>query len=120
MPASTVDDYFAGLSDDVRPTMEQIRTTVLAAAPNAAEVITYGMPGLRSHGRFLVSYDAYKDHYSLFPGSEGMVETVGEDLRPYLAGRGTIQFPKDEPIPTDLITRVVKFRLDEVAERLRD
>jgi len=119
MAASTVDEYIAALPDDVRPTMEQLRATVLAAAPNAAEVITYGMPGLRSQGRFLVSYDAYKDHYSLFPGSEEMADAVGDDLRPYLAGRGTIQFPKGQPIPLDLVTRVVKQRLDEVAERVR-
>ncbi len=118
-PASSVDEYLASLPDDSRAVMAQIRATVNAAAPNAAEVIAYGMPALRSQGRFLLSYDAYKHHYSLFPASDAVVGALGDEIRPYVAGRGTIQFPRDEPIPLDLVTRVVKARLDEVAERVR-
>lgn len=116
-PAS-VDAYIASLPDDVRPTMEQLRATIGAAAPTAAEGIAYGMPALRGPGgRFLVSYDAYKHHYSLFPASDMVVAALGDEIRPYLAGRGTIQFPKGTPIPTDLVTRVVRVRLEELAAR---
>ena len=66
-------------------------------------------------GSFLVSYDAFKRHYSVFPASEAVIEAGGEELKPYLAGKGTIQFPADQPIPTALITRLVKARVEENA-----
>ena len=115
-----VDRYLSSLSAERRPAMEALRAAVNVAAPNATETIAYGMPALRSHGgQFLVSYDAYKRHYSLFPASEAVIEAGGDELTPYLAGKGTIQFPADEPIPTDLVTRIVKARVEENAERAR-
>ena len=115
---TTVDGYLAALPDEQRSAMEQIRAAVTAGAPGADEVITYGMPGLRSHGgQFLVSYDAFKHHYSLFPASGAVVDELGEEIRPYLHGRGTIRFPADRPIPVDLIRRIVEIRFAENAAR---
>jgi uncharacterized protein YdhG (YjbR/CyaY superfamily) len=115
---TTVDEYMATLPPDRRGPMEQLRQTIKAAAPDATEVITYKMPGFKSHGQFLVSYDAYKNHYSLFPGGAA-VESLGDRIAPYLAGRGTIRFPANQPIPTDLVTDVVKLRLAATAARHR-
>jgi len=113
---TTVEEYLATLPGDRRPTMEQIRAAVVAGAPGADEVITYGMPGLRSHGnQFLVSYDAFKRHYSLFPASGAVVDELGEAIQPYLAGKGTIRFPADRPIPVELIRRIVEIRFRENA-----
>jgi uncharacterized protein YdhG (YjbR/CyaY superfamily) len=115
---TTVEDYLAGLPDERRTALEELRRTINAAAPEATETIAYSMPALRSHGgQFLVSYAAYKRHYSLFPASEAVVEQLGEELTPYLAGRGTIQFPADKPIPSELVARIVKIRVGENAER---
>ena len=115
--ALTVDEYLAKLPVHQRSYMEQLRRTIRAAAPEADEVISYKMPALRSHGgQFLVSYDAYKKHYSLFPASDAMIATLGGELAPYLAGKGTIRFPADVPLPVDLVTRVVQIRLEENAE----
>jgi uncharacterized protein YdhG (YjbR/CyaY superfamily) len=108
---ATVDEYLARLPDDRRAAMALLRATIRAAAPDATEVITYNMPGFKTHGRFLVSYDAFKRHYSLFPASEAVVNGLGEEIRPHLAGRGTIRFASSEPIPVDLVTRIVKIRL---------
>ena len=114
---STVDEYLAGLPDDRRAVMEALRRTVKAAAPDAAETIAYQMPALRSHGgQFLVSYAAYKRHYSLFPASGAVVAALGKELTPYLAGKGTIQFPANEPLPLALVTRIVAVRVAENAE----
>jgi uncharacterized protein YdhG (YjbR/CyaY superfamily) len=114
--AQAVDRYIASQSDDRRAAMETLRDTINAAAPDATETIAYGMPALRGKtGSFLVSYDAFKRHYSLFPASDAVLEAGGEELKPYLAGKGTIQFPADEPIPTALITRIVKARVVEDA-----
>jgi uncharacterized protein YdhG (YjbR/CyaY superfamily) len=121
MPAPTsVDAYLAALPSDRRAAMEKLRQTINAAAPEATETIAYLMPALRSHGgQFLVSYAAYKNHYSLFPASEAVTEALGEELKPYLAGKGTIQFPVDKPIPAGLVTKIVKVRVAENAERGR-
>jgi uncharacterized protein YdhG (YjbR/CyaY superfamily) len=118
MAAATVDEYLAALPDERRAAMKELRQAARAAAPEATETIAYGMPALRSHGgQFLVSYDSYKHHYSLFPASDAVVEACGAELEPYLAGKGTIRFPADEPIPTALVSKIVKVRVEENAAR---
>ncbi len=113
-----VEDYLAGLPGDRRPAVELLRQTIKAAAPEATETIAYSMPAFRSHsGQFLVSYAAYKKHISLFPASGAVVKALGEELRPFLAGKGTIRFPAGEPVPTALVKKVVAIRLEEVATR---
>ena len=115
---TTVGEYLASLPDERRRAMEQIRAAVTAGAPGADEVISYGMPALKSHGgQFLVSYDAFKRHYSLFPASDPVVDGLGDEIRPYLHGRGTIRFPADRPIPVDLVRRIVEIRFAENAAR---
>ena len=112
-----VDEYMAQLPDDRRAVMEHLRSTIRsAAAPDAAEVISYNMPAFRLGGRFLVSYEAFKHHYSLFPWSDAMVEELGEEMKPYAVGKGTIRFPADKPIPLDLVSRIVEIRNREVAQ----
>lgn len=111
---TTVDEYLAALSDDRRAAMQELRQAIRAAAPEATEAISYLMPAFRSHGdQFLVSYAAFKHHYSLFPASEAVTTACGEDLAPYLSGKGTIRFPADQPIPVALVTRIVEVRLTE-------
>ncbi len=115
---TSVDAYLAALPADRRAALAELRRTVTAAAPDATETIAYQMPALRSHGgQFLVSYAAYKHHYSLFPASDAVVEALGDEVAPYLAGKGTLRFPADQPIPTDTITKIVKVRLQELAAR---
>jgi uncharacterized protein YdhG (YjbR/CyaY superfamily) len=93
--------------------MEQLRAAIRAAAPTADEVITYKMPGFKTHGQFLVSYDAFRAHYSLFPASDAVVSRLGAAIEPYLAGKGTIRFKASEPIPVDLVRRIVEIRVIE-------
>jgi uncharacterized protein YdhG (YjbR/CyaY superfamily) len=111
----TVEEYMAALPDDRRAAMEQLRTAVRAAAPAATEAISYNMPAFKLDGRFFVSYEAYKRHYSLFPWTDSMVEELGDALKPYAVGRGTIRFPADQPIPVDLVKRIIEIRLREFA-----
>lgn len=109
-----VDEYMAQLPDDRRAVMEELRTTIRSAARDATEVISYNMPAFRLDGRFLVSYEAFKRHYSVFPWSDGMLEELGDELRPHAVGKGTIRFPADEPIPLDLVRKIVEIRKREV------
>ena len=110
---ATVDEYLAALPDDKREAMALLRRTIRAAAPKATEVITYKMPGFKSHGSFLVSYDAFKRDYSLFPASEAVENELGDEIAPYVKGSGTLQFPVTEPLPLDLIDRIVRIRYRE-------
>lgn len=116
---ASVDDYMAELPADRRAVMEQLRSTIRASAPGATEAIAYNMPAFRLDGRFLVSYEAFKAHYSLFPWSDAMLSELREELRPYAVGKGTIRFPADEPISLDLVARIVEIRNREVADELR-
>ena len=112
----TVEEYLDTLTGDRRAAVETLRRTIRAAAPEAVETIAYQMPAFRSHGgQFLVSYAAYKNHYSLFPASGAVVEALGDELAPYLAGKGTIQFPARSPIPVDLVRKIVAVRVRENA-----
>ena len=115
--ASSVNEYLASLPEDRRAVMEELRATIRAACPEASEAIAYQMPAFRLGGQFLVSYAAFKHHYSLFPASGAVIDALGDDLTPYLAGRGTIRFPANAPIPLDLVTKVVQARLAEVEAR---
>jgi uncharacterized protein YdhG (YjbR/CyaY superfamily) len=115
---TSVDAYLAALPDDRRAALSEIRRAVNAAAPEATETIAYQMPAIRSHGgQFLVSYAAFKSHYSLFPASDAVIEALRDEVAPYVAGKGTLRFPADQPIPVDTITKIVKIRLEELAAR---
>lgn len=112
---TSVDDYLAALPDERRAALEGLGQTIRAAAPEATETISYQMPTFKSHGRFLVSYAAFKNHYSLFPASEAVVDALGDELTPYLAGKGTIRFSAEDPIPSGVVTKIVKVRFAENA-----
>ena len=114
-PAS-VEDYFAGLPDDARDALQALREQIRAAAPDAAEGIAYQMPAFRQDGRFLVSYAAFKDHCSLFPGTDRMLAELGDEIAPYMSGKGTIRFTIEEPLPADLVEKVVRSRLADLAK----
>ena len=111
----SVDQYMAGLPEDRRAAMQGLRQTIRKAAPQATEAIAYNMPAFRLDDRFFVSYEAFARHYSLFPWTDEMVAELGDALKPYAVGKGTIRFPADEPIPLDLVTRVIEIRLREFA-----
>lgn len=110
---TTVEAYLAALPADRRAILEELRAVVRAAAPGAVEVIAYQMPALRLDGRFLVSYASFARHVSLFPASEGVRRALGDEIAPYLSGKGTIRFPADRPLPLALIGRVVEVRVGE-------
>ncbi len=110
---TSVEAYLAALPEESRAALEALRRTIRAAAPEATETIAYEMPAFRDRGRFLVSYAAYRNHCSLFPASQAVREALGDELEPYLSGKGTIRFRAEEPLPAALVTRIVKLRLEE-------
>jgi uncharacterized protein YdhG (YjbR/CyaY superfamily) len=95
--------------------LEKIRAIIREAAPAAVEAISYQMPTFKLEGN-LVHFAAFKKHIGLFPTPTG-TEAFKKELTPYKAGKGSIQFPLDKPIPYDLIKEIVAFRVKENLER---
>jgi uncharacterized protein YdhG (YjbR/CyaY superfamily) len=110
---SSVDQYFAAVPPARRATLVRLRELIRAEAPAATEVISYQMPAFKSGGRMLVWYAPFADHFSLFPASDGVKKALGDALKPYLSGKGTIRFAADGPLPEDLIRQIVRIRLAE-------
>ena len=105
----------AALPDERRAAMEDLRAAIRATAPAATEAISYNMPAFKLGGSFFVSYEAFKHHYSLFPWTDRMVDELGDELKPYAVGKGTLRFAADQPIPVDLVKRIIEIRLREFA-----
>lgn len=116
---TSVDEYIAALPEQRRAALEELRRIVRAAAPEATETIAYQIPALRANGRVLVYFAAFRAHCSVFPASAAVRDALGEELVPYLAGKGTIRFPAGRPLPAALVTRVVRVLLEENAARVR-
>jgi len=110
-----VDDYLRALPPEKRDALEAIRTAVKTAVPEAEEVITYKMPGFKLNGQFFVSYDAFKNHFSLFPGSEAVEKALGDLAARYVRGRGTLQFRYDDPPSPEVLDSIMRARRSELA-----
>jgi uncharacterized protein YdhG (YjbR/CyaY superfamily) len=104
-------DYAGRFPKDVQRILQQIRETIKAAAPQAEEAISYGMPAFRLGG-ILVWFGAHEHHIGFYPGASGIAAFKGELAR-YKHAKGSVQFPIDEPLPIALITRMVKLRVKE-------
>jgi uncharacterized protein YdhG (YjbR/CyaY superfamily) len=114
-----VEEYLAALPDDQRAALESLRRVVATAAPGATETISYGIPTFKHEGRGVVAYAAFKAHCSLFPTSTKVTAALGEEVRPFLASKGTLHFTPERPLPPALVERIVKARLEENAARAR-
>ncbi len=113
--ARTIDEYIAGFPPEVQEILQQIRATIKAAAPGAEETINYAIPTIVLKGN-LVHFAAYEEHIGFYPTPTGMEAFKGE-LSSYRGAKGSVQFPLDEPIPYDLIRRIVEFRVRENLNR---
>lgn len=110
-----VDEYIAGFPEATQALLEQMRALIRAAAPpEAVEVISYAMPTLDLNGRHLVHFAGYDGHIGFYPIPTG-IEAFHAELAPYKRGKGSVRFPLDAPLPADLITRIVMFRVAEVS-----
>jgi len=117
-PIETVDDYLAALSEEARTTLEKIRKSIRAAAPKAAEGISYQMPMYKHHG-MLIGFAAFKNHCSIFPGP-GAIERHKSELKGYETSRGTIRFPIGKPLPAALVKKLVRLRIQANEKRLSE
>jgi uncharacterized protein YdhG (YjbR/CyaY superfamily) len=107
----TIDEYIAGFPPQIRAILQKIRETIHEAAPEAQETISYQMPAFTLKGP-LVYFAAFTNHIGFYPIPTG-IEAFKKELAVYKQGKGSVQFPLDQPIPYDLISRMVKFRVEE-------
>jgi uncharacterized protein YdhG (YjbR/CyaY superfamily) len=108
---SSIDEYIAQFPAEIQQKLQEIRAVIHAAAPEATEKISYQMPTFCLHGN-LVHFAAFKKHIGFYPVPSG-IAAFEEELAPYKRSKGAVQFPLDEPIPTELIGRIVQFRVAE-------
>jgi uncharacterized protein YdhG (YjbR/CyaY superfamily) len=105
-----IDECIAAFSSDVQDILQKVRTTIREAAPDAQETISYKIPTFSLKGKYLIYFAGYKKHISLYPAPIG-VDEFKTELAPYESGRATAKFPLAKPIPFDLISRIVKYRI---------
>jgi uncharacterized protein YdhG (YjbR/CyaY superfamily) len=110
-----IDEYIKGFPNNVQKILQKIRKTIQKAAPDATEAISYAIPTFKLNGN-LIHFAAYQNHIGLYPAPRG-VDEFKNDMARYEGGKGTARFPLDEPIPYDLITRIVKYRVKKHMER---
>lgn len=111
---TTIDEYIASFPEEIQEKLQSIRATVRQAAPDAIETISYGLPAFKLNGKALVYFGGWKSHIALYPTPSG-TSTFESELSDYEQTKGSVHFPLDQPIPHELITRIVKFRAHEVA-----
>jgi uncharacterized protein YdhG (YjbR/CyaY superfamily) len=114
--ARDVRAYLDACEPDQRAALEEIRSIVREIASASTETISYRMPACRFEGRILVWYAAFRDHVSLFPASRFVIDRLGDEIAPFVAGRGTLRFDRGSPLPAGVIRRVVEARVAENRE----
>jgi uncharacterized protein YdhG (YjbR/CyaY superfamily) len=110
---SVIDELLRDFSSADRESLQRIRELILATAPGAVEVMTYGMPGFKYKNKYLISFAAFKDHLSIFPGAQ-VVADFKDDIAGFKTSKGTIQFTPNNPLPDDLVVAIVKRRVQEI------
>lgn len=113
----TIDDYISGFPEGTQLILEQVRATIRQVAPEAKEDIKYAMPTFVLNGN-LVHFAAYKNHIGFYPAPMG-IASFQKELSIYKGGKGSVQFPIDQPMPLDLIARIVAFRVVQNEEKAR-
>ena len=108
----TVDEYIRTFPESVQARLNEVRSIIRSKAPGANECISYGMPAYKSNGKPLVYFAAFKSHIGFYATPTGH-EAFKDDLKIYKQGKGSVQFPLDQPLPVDLIKRIVTFRVEE-------
>jgi uncharacterized protein YdhG (YjbR/CyaY superfamily) len=110
-----IDTYIADFPEDIQALLQEIRSTIHKAAPEATEAIKYAIPTFVLNGN-LVHFAAFKSHIGFYPTPTG-IDEFDKELSVYKQGKGSVQFPLDQPMPLDLITRIVKYRVQQSKEK---
>lgn len=107
-----VDEYISGFPKDLQVVLDQVRETIKKEAQEAVESISYGMPSYKTYKKPLVYFAGFKNHIGFYATPSGHL-AFQKELSVYKQGKGSVQFPVDEPMPLDLIARMVRFKIKE-------
>ncbi|MBV8809306.1 MAG: DUF1801 domain-containing protein [Acidobacteriaceae bacterium] len=113
----SVDEYIASQPEAMHKILGLVRHAIRKAVPRAEEVIAYQIPTYKLHNDLMLSFAGWKQHYSLYPAGQHLLEAFKDELASCEINHSTIRFPLSEPVPTKLIGRIAKFRAKEVAAR---
>jgi uncharacterized protein YdhG (YjbR/CyaY superfamily) len=111
-----IEEYGLAFPKKVQTILKKLRRIVKKSAPDAVEGMSYGMPGYKTNGKPLIYFAAYKNHIGLYATPKGH-EAFAKELAKFKQGKGSVQFPLDEPMPYDLIERIVALRVKQNAEK---
>lgn len=114
MAAQDIDSYLVGVDEPKRSTLEQLRRSIHAALPDAEECISYGMPAFKLHGQTVAGFAAFKNHLSYLPHSGSTIPSLADDLAGYVSTKGSLHFAVDQPLPDEIVAKLVRARLREV------
>lgn len=114
---TTIDSYIAAYPTATQIIMEHVRETIKKAAPTTEEKISYGIPTFTLNGKNLVHFAAYNHHIGFYPTALG-IEAFKKELASYKSAKGSVQFPLDEPMPLNLISKIVKYRVEQNLKRV--
>jgi uncharacterized protein YdhG (YjbR/CyaY superfamily) len=116
--SKSIDEYITSFPEEVQKKLQALRAAIKAAAPEAEETISYQIPAFTLKGN-LVYFAAYKNHIGFYPTSSG-IEAFKQDLSIYESSKGTVKFPIGKPLPLDLISKIVRFRVAENLKRAEE
>src|ERR1700685_3762122 len=111
----SVDEYIAAQREVLRPKLEQVRAAIRKSVPEAVESIGYHMPGYKLHGKPMLYFAGFKEHYSLFAASGTFFAALEDELRGYELRKGTVRFSLSKPVPVKLIGKIAKLRAAGIA-----
>ncbi len=114
MSADEIDDYLATLDDAKRYTLERLRSSIVAILPDAEQGMSYGVPAFKVGGKAVAGFAAAKDHLSYLPHSGSVLGELADDLAGYHASKGALRFAVDNPLPEDLVQKLIAARLTEL------
>jgi uncharacterized protein YdhG (YjbR/CyaY superfamily) len=112
--AAEIDGYLASVPEPQRSTLEALRRSVLEVVPDAEECLSYGAPAFKVHGTVVAGFAAYRDHLSYLPHSGSVLGALAGELGDYRTTKGSLHFAVDQPLPTDVVRRLVEARLREL------
>ena len=115
--SSNIDEYIESFAGNIQKLLKQMRATIHKAAPEADETMSYGIPTFKLNGN-LVHFAAFKNHIGFYPAPSG-IEAFKKEVAPYEAGKGSLQFPLEKPLPLQLVTKIVKYRIQENMQKSR-
>lgn len=112
---TNVDEYLANFSGEARKRLDTIHKMINKEIPQGEEVITYSIPTIKIEGKYVIYFAGYDKHVSIYPLPSD--EKLREEIKPYISGKGTLKFPLDKPLPTKLIQKVIKAKLEDRLNR---